>query len=262
MNADEQQEVQKLLSEGAWYGGLPTALQQLILSLSVVRIFAKGQIISLEETLPKGLFAVIEGRVHLVREIGPGDEALVHVAEPGFWFGELAVLNGTATALTALAHTAVRTLLLSRAHFDRIVAEEPRYYREFARLALERHASLIRAVAEARGLAPEARLRGRLASLARLQRQDRASAAPAALAVSQADLARMVGVSRQTLNAMLGKLQREGLIEVGFRRIRVLDSVRLVDPYVASSAGSSAGATARGGPPIGTREAARRRGER
>jgi DNA-binding Lrp family transcriptional regulator len=50
------------------------------------------------------------------------------------------------------------------------------------------------------------------------------------LAVSQADLARMVGVSRQTLNALLGRLSKAGLIEVGFRRIRVRDAARLVDP--------------------------------
>ena len=42
-------------------------------------------------------------------------------------------------------------------------------------------------------------------------------------------LSQAVGVSRQTLNALLAKLGQAGLIDVGFRRIRVLDVDRLAD---------------------------------
>ena len=47
VNADEQQQIHRFLSSGEWYGGLPAALQALILSRSVVRKYAKGQVISL-----------------------------------------------------------------------------------------------------------------------------------------------------------------------------------------------------------------------
>jgi DNA-binding transcriptional regulator LsrR (DeoR family) len=40
--------------------------------------------------------------------------------------------------------------------------------------------------------------------------------------VSQAELANMVGLSRQTLNALLADLQARGLVEVGYRRVRLL----------------------------------------
>jgi CRP/FNR family transcriptional regulator, cyclic AMP receptor protein len=240
-------------------GASRLALQQLILSRSVVRKFAKGQVISVEDSVPKGLFAVLEGQVHLVREVGTGDEALMHVGEPGYWFGEFAVLTGRPTVATVLAHTPVRTLLLSKAQFDRIVADDPRHYEAFARLALDRYAILIRAFAELRDLAPEPRLRGRLAAMARVRQQDRPSAAPVSLAVSQGDLARMVGVSRQTLNALLGKLRQEGLIEVEFRRIRVLDLARLADPHDGMEPAARAGASVRG---VAANEVPRARSER
>ncbi len=240
MHADEQREIQQFLSAGDWFGGLTAALQQLILSRSLVRKFAKGQVISLEDSQAKGLYAVLEGDVHLVREVAD-EEALLHVAEPGFWFGEFAVLAGQPTVVTAVAHTPVRALMLPKVQFDRIIEEDPRHYQAFAKLAFDRYAALIRVFVGVPGLSPEARLRRRLAAMVWQRQKDRPSAVPVSLAVSQGDLARMVGVSRQTLNAILGKLHEKRLIEVTFRRIRVLDPVRLahsdapVDPELAES---------------------------
>jgi CRP/FNR family transcriptional regulator, cyclic AMP receptor protein len=243
VHAEEQQEIHRFLSAGEWYGGLPAPLQALILSRSVVRKYAKGQVISLEASVPKGLYAVLEGMVHAVREVGSGDEALIHVCEPGYWFAEYAVLTGKPTVATFVAHAPVRALLLSKVQLDRIVAEEPRYYEAFARLALDRYAILVRLFAEVRDLAPEARLRGRLAVMAQMRMQERSHSGAVSLAVSQADLARIVGVSRQTLNALLGKLSQAGLIEVGFRSIRVLDAGRLAH---ATDAEAPAPATRKG----------------
>jgi len=41
------------------------------------------------------------------------------------------------------------------------------------------------------------------------------------LAISQADIAAAVGASRQRVNAELRTLERDGLIELGYRRLRV-----------------------------------------
>jgi CRP-like cAMP-binding protein len=241
VHANEQRDIHRFLSAGEWFGGLPATLQQLILSRSVVRKFAKGQVISIEDSVPKGLYAVLEGEVHLVREVGAGDEALLHVGEPGYWWGDFGVLTGRPTVVTALAHTPVRVLFLSKAQFDRIVAEDPHRYQAFAGLLFDKYAALVRVFAELRELAPESRLRGRLAAMARLRKQERPDQAPVSLAVSQENLARMVGISRQTLNTLLVRLRREGLIEVSYRHVRVLDAARLADPRTEIDADQQAG---------------------
>jgi DNA-binding GntR family transcriptional regulator len=81
-----------------------------------------------------------------------------------------------------------------------------------------------------------------------MRMRERPQAGAISLTVSQADLARMVGVSRQTLNALLGKVAHAGLVEVGFRRIRVLDLARLADPTVAATATERGAGTARRAP--------------
>jgi len=41
--------------------------------------------------------------------------------------------------------------------------------------------------------------------------------------MSQSHLASMLGVSRQSLNAALARLQRRGLLRVGFRMIELVE---------------------------------------
>lgn len=47
--------------------------------------------------------------------------------------------------------------------------------------------------------------------------------------LSQSTLAALLGVSRQSVNEALGRLREQGIVETGYRKIRVLDTGRLED---------------------------------
>jgi CRP/FNR family transcriptional regulator, cyclic AMP receptor protein len=224
MNEPQQQSIGSLLRQGAWFGGLPAPLQDRILSRAVVRSFSKGQIVQLEDSASTGLIAVLEGQVSVLRHVSDDESALIHVGGPGFWFGEVGVLLGEATIVTAVAQGALRALILSKLEFDRIIADEPRHYPAFARIALERYGILLRYLAETLRLSPDFRLRLRLADLADRQRSQTSAVGPAVeLDLSQAELAGIIGLSRQKLSGRLRRLQDEGWVELGPRRIRVLN---------------------------------------
>jgi len=121
-----------------------------------------------------------------------------------------------------IADTRVRALFLSAAEFERIIDAEPRYYRAFMALLLERYARVFGSVAELHGLPSEERLRRRLESIAAFWRDGLPTAGPVDIPLSQVELASMVGLSRQRLSTLLGRLEAQGLIEVGFRKIRVI----------------------------------------
>jgi CRP-like cAMP-binding protein len=239
MDPDAHPLIFRLLKQGGWFGGLPAALQRLILQESTVRTYRKGQVIVREGEPTKGMFAVLEGRIRGVRAVGDGGEVLLHVGEAGFWFGYYSLFHRRPSVGSIVADTQVRVLHLPPARFERIVADEPRYYREFADLALEHYAMLFKYVVDLPGLRPEDRLRVRLADIAAVRRRDRPSHGPVSVNVSQSDLASMLGVSRQTLSALLGQLQTRGLIEVGFRSIRVLDEARLRERDSGSASGNA-----------------------
>jgi CRP/FNR family transcriptional regulator, cyclic AMP receptor protein len=221
-NVPDAGELHGLLCKGRWYRSLPTELQQRILAASRIRDFDKGEVIALEGAQPAGMSAVVSGEVKLVRQPRPGEESLLFICEPGFWFGEYAVLTNEKTLVSAIAKTRVRLLILPKREFDRIVEEEPRYYRHFAALGLEHAATFLKAFTHASSLEPEARLRGQLAVLSLLKRGEDNADAPVELPYSQSELASIIGVSRQTINQLMQTLAAQGLIEMGFRRVRVL----------------------------------------
>jgi CRP-like cAMP-binding protein len=203
-------------------------LQQRILAEAYVRDFSKGQVIGLEGRVPGEMCAVLAGQVKLVRHTRPGDEALLYICEPGFWFGEYGLLTAQRTLVSAIAKTKVRLLVLPKRAFDLIVDEEPRFYRHFASRALVRAATYLKAFVHGSSLEPASRLRGQLALLCQLKLEEHGTAEPLDLPYSQSELASILGVSRQTTNALLQALAAHGVVELGFRRLRILRPGRLL----------------------------------
>ena len=217
----------RLLREGSWFRALPAELQDALVRRATVRSYRRGQVVTRAGTRAEGLFGLLEGRLEVIRPVGTAGEDLIHVGEPGFWIGEYSLLTGDAAVVGTVAATAARVLVLRRSEFERLVDEEPRWFRPFAMLALTRYALMVRQLSDTRTLPPDGRLRLRLADLVTLRRAERDSPGPVVLRLSQEQLARIVGVSRQTLNPLLAELRAEGLVETGFRSVRIADDERL-----------------------------------
>lgn len=211
------------LRTGTWFRSLPAQLQDLIVCCSHIREYARGETIVTEGASAEGIFAVLEGHVRVMRRTADANEVLLHVGEPGFWFGDYGTMAGAPSIGSVVADAAVRALLLSVPQFEHIVEKEPRHFRAFAGLLFERYALLFRYMGETHSLGREQWLNVRLADLAAMQRGDSPHSDAVSIALSQADLASMIGVSRQTLNSLLHRLEARGLIEVGYRSVRVLD---------------------------------------
>jgi CRP-like cAMP-binding protein len=146
---------------------------------------------------------------------------LLHVGGPGLWTGEYVLISRGRSINSVIADAPTTALYLSAKDWQRIVDEEPRWLSHFAALLAERFATAFRAYAEAQALSHDEWVYARLRLVAHVEREHGATASR--IHLSQSHLASMVGVSRQTLNAALGRLQRRGLLRVGFRLIELVD---------------------------------------
>jgi CRP-like cAMP-binding protein len=232
MNSIERLKYGGLLREGLWFGGLPGALQDAILERCAVRWHARGSVILLQDSAPEALYAVLEGQVAIERWATPDQPVLIDVASPGTWFGELAVLLHATSAevkssVEAVARTDTRVAILKLAAYDELIDRNPDHYRMFARLALERYGMCLRSETDSRVLTADELLTARLADLADMRQRDRRSGGAIVLEVTQTDIAALTGLSRQTVNAELHRLQQRGLVELSFRQIRIADVDRL-----------------------------------
>jgi CRP/FNR family cyclic AMP-dependent transcriptional regulator len=223
VNAREQKRVLAVLRKSTWFTDLPEELQLLIVHRSILKNCPKGHVVSHEDTKPKGLFAVIKGQVALTRLVAEDQQFFYYLGGPGFWFGEYAALAGSPTLVTVTSRTALEYLVLPIGKLDSILQVHPLYFRDFVKLPLDRAAVVIRSLAQAHMLSPEANLRLRLADVCDLFLREGTAQGALDLAMSQYDLAQMIGCSRQTVNGLLQELENRQLIKVGFRKITVLN---------------------------------------
>jgi CRP-like cAMP-binding protein len=183
------------------------------------RRFAAGAVIFHEGDSGDGLYVLVEGRVRLTMLSGAGGEAIVAVLGPGECLGEMALFDGKPRSTTATAAEATTTFFVSRADFVAWVSERPA-----AALALLETLSLrLRRANENMTdmvfLDLAQRLAKELVRLAAAEGTQRG----ARIQVTQAELASMLGVSRESVNKQLNQFAREGWITLGRGAVTVLN---------------------------------------
>jgi CRP-like cAMP-binding protein len=154
----------------------------------------------------------------------------LHVAPPGFWFGEIATGGGERTAVTARCYTRVGVWRVPVFVVSRILSSEPELFSALSQLMATRFSALIDTVCVMRRPTALAQIAGRLALMDEKCKDCDSATTISVLQMSQSDLADMTGHARQTVNAAVNRLEGEGLIRVGHRQIEIIDSTGL-DAY-------------------------------
>lgn len=169
-----------------------------------------------EET---GVLAVVEGGLKLYGQAPGGREALIGLLPAGAVIGQSAAFGGGPRIVTAITAAPSLVFTLSDSALRRVAAQHPGLWESLSALVYGQLRANAQAVAELIALKPRERLVSRLLQLAGL--------AGGEIAVSQADLAEMIGVTRKAVNGWLGELEMAGLVVRGYGVIRVLEAGRL-----------------------------------
>ena len=154
-----------------------------------------------------------------------GEEAILTTLREGDVFGELAILDGAPRSATAAALVACETVVLPRDRFRELVATEP-VIRDALLISLAGELRrLTTHVEELHFLDMTGRLAARLVRLAAESGTRRVTTAPIHLRASltQAELASMVGCTRQSVNKLLGQFSDAGFVRLDRDGIAVTD---------------------------------------
>jgi CRP/FNR family transcriptional regulator len=208
-----------------------TEEQHAILATSVgTQRFERGETIFHQGSIGSTLYIILQGQVRIYRTSLAGHELAVTVFCDGDFFGELALLDGQPRAASAEAMTATTTLTLHRAAFLHTINTCP----PIAASILEVMAMRLRQsndYAEQLASAPVAqRVTRQLFDLAtrRSQRQpETATMQPIDLDLTQDELARLSGTTRETVNRVLSALRDQGVVRMERSRVSVLNLAQL-----------------------------------
>jgi CRP/FNR family cyclic AMP-dependent transcriptional regulator len=208
------------LLDASWASDLTEELRRRVVAETSIRTIPSGGSVCHKGEAPEYWIGVLRGLVKIVT-VSPEGRSISFIGVPsGGWFGEGTLLkreprryDGVALRESTIAYMPRNTFMLL---LDSSVA-----FNRFMLIQLnERLGQFVAMVEYDRLLGPDARLAKELAGLFNpvLYPGNRNS-----LPISQEELSHLVGLSRQRVNRALRRLERAGLVNVGYRSLTILD---------------------------------------
>ena len=165
------------------------------------------------------VFLVDTGEVDVYRGTAAKPRVLGRVG-PGSVLGDIAVFEHTVHKWSARAVGSVRVVRVERSRLLRELAMHPGLSLRWMAAGLRQLEATQRRVVELMHKPVLARVADLLADEAHGGNE---------VNLSQATIATLLGVSRQSINEALGGLRERGLVDTGYRQIRILDDAGLGD---------------------------------
>ncbi|MGY2343489.1 Crp/Fnr family transcriptional regulator [Pseudomonas sp. SDO5532_S415] len=213
------------LMRGQWFSHLPVSLQDSLLTAARVRHLAAGQRLFQRGDPPCGLYAVLEGAVRIGAVSEQGKEALLSLVEPPHWFGEICLFDGQPRTHDAFGVGQCTLLHIPQTALLALLDEQPAHWRQLA-LLMSQKLRLTFINLEQLSLMPaQARLAHRLLMIA--EGYGQIDEPRRVLQLPQEQLASMLSLSRQTTNQILKDLQGQGILNLGYGEIEIVDAGRL-----------------------------------
>lgn len=177
------------------------------------------------------LSQIVDGEAKVSSFDSRGRETVAATLKTGDWFGLSEALIGIPSMVDTIAITPARLRIVARRDFDALLERHPIIARQLLRLFCHRFAIVYRTAQDRHELPLSERLLKMLylLSFEHAARHDGGDAAE--LRMAQDELAKMLAVSRQTLNRELRSLERGGLLTLGYRSIRLAPRARLLARY-------------------------------
>lgn len=211
-----------VLERNYLFRDLPEDTIDSIAALASRRSYRKNTIIFSQGDAGDALYGVASGRVR-ISACGPdGREVFLNIMEPGDAFGEIAVVDGRPRTAGAVAIEPTVLIVIRRADFLAALERSPDLAMHLLQLFCQRLRWTSDLVEESAFLVGPARLAKRLLVLAALHGSPVSRGME--LALSQAELAHFLGISRQIVNQHLQSWRKAGWVDLSRGRIVVTDA--------------------------------------
>jgi CRP/FNR family cyclic AMP-dependent transcriptional regulator len=216
-------EKMRYLSELAVFQDLSPREMQELNRITTMSTVPRGRVFYRPEEPGEVLFILKEGRVQLYRISPEGKKLVITTLGPHTLFGEMALLGAKMHNTFAEAIDDCLICVMSRTDLERLILNKP----QVALRLLEITGKRLREAEERLENMAFKGIPARLASLLLRLSAEQQSLDIAGL--THQDLAESVGTYRETATQVLNDLKAQGLIEIGRKRISILDVERLTE---------------------------------
>jgi CRP-like cAMP-binding protein len=220
-----------ILERTRLFRGLPAATIQQISALSLRRSYSRGAVVFAQSDPGDALYGVVIGKIRISASSPDGKEIFLNIMEPGDTFGEIALLDGRHRTATASATTPSELIVIPRDHFLEVLESDPTLARHVIQLLCQRIRWTSGLAEESALLSVPARLARRLLSLGKFHGRETSNGIE--LTLSQEEVARFLGLSRQAVNQYLQNWRAQQWVHLGRGKI-VLTNERALRDIIAT----------------------------
>jgi len=221
------EELQRVES-GPWFSRLSPALRSDILDQAVVRRYADGASLGTRGAPPENWYGVARGAVRISSVSLAGKQVVLTYAEPGTWFGDIALFDGLPRTHDASAHGDTALLVVRKADFKALLARHVELYEALLRLNCRRLRLMFNLIEDLNTKPLAARLARQILLLVKSYGVEQGDEIRIGLQLAQEDLAQLLGASRQRVNQELKGFERQGAVRVEPTRLVVLSRDKLL----------------------------------
>lgn len=216
-----------MLSKHLLFRELPLAGLARLAQFTSVRSLAAHETLFQKGDPGDGLFGILRGRIAIGAVSAEGRMVILNVLEKGEIFGEIALIDDEARSATATAMDATDLLHIHRDHFLPFLRDNPDLCIRMMQLLCARMRWASGLVEDAAFLDLPARLAKRLVGLTKSHARATLDHSPIRLAITQRELAEMLGATREAVNKHLTHWRELGLIDLRRGRILLHDQAAL-----------------------------------
>ena len=199
---------------------MPASAAQALRRKGSVRQYPDGALLMQRGQTVSGMLVLQRGRLRAVTGDANGGEHLIRWVEPGEAVGVASVLTDLPFQTDLIASGDSQTLWISREAVLDVLRSDAEAGIAVSRFLGARLSEALELVAAQSQLRLDDRLQAALNHFAQ-QNGEALPQGEVRLRLTQEDLARAVGASRQRVNQALMRLQTQGRVELGYRRIVV-----------------------------------------
>jgi CRP/FNR family transcriptional regulator, cyclic AMP receptor protein len=212
-----------LTQNEGWFGRAPKEFQDAVLSRCEWKVCAAGHTIYQATDTQADFCGIADGAVDIYSRFGAGDNPLLHILHEGFWIGYGTVVARERPRVTAVARVDTLLACVPERGLRELLGARPEWWRLIATGILEYGDIAISAYADSLIADNDRRCASVLLRITGLKPPRRARPQRTEVPVTQDELATMLKLSRTTLVQVLRRLEGRGLVEQGYRTLRVLD---------------------------------------
>lgn len=212
----------QILSRNPWFVACPQAMRQDLVELGRIWHLEPGQAMFAQANLPYGLFCVLEGGLKIQREESGRPMRLLFYVGPSQWAGDSAVIEDSECNFDGVADVPTSVLVIEKSVLLGWLDKHPAWWREIAKMTCRKQRTLFHAIEDISYMPLQQRIARQLLHAFGADKAESYIHRP--LQLPQEHFALMLGVSRQSINKELRKIEKMGLIALGYAQIELLDA--------------------------------------